>query len=416
MSWNPGANGIENAADVAMSNPTDGQVLTYDNVTDKWRNEAIPAGGGGNGVRGAGILVAASNAPTAVKNAADYVCDGTADQVQINAAITSAAYSDNGGVNYGLVQLSGGEFSISSPILMKTGVSLHGVGFLTILKSVSLAAPAGVVQLYDMNTHMTSLQHLTLDGGAAGGGTSSAVVYRNSDGNIGDAKGATGDHNGTPGNDPDSSHVLSDLFVRNFSNGTARHGIFMDADARDPKVSRIRVRSCSGTGFKMNDSSDGKYSQNIAIGCNIGYDIGGGSNMFTTCKAAYSDVDGWVVASSRLHLIGCHAQDNGRHGFNVSGVDPAMSGCVADSNRRLDTSGYGLNLSSSRAIVEGFHAYDRGQSAQAQTQGMNISGASDIYLTGNVRIPTGTTYVNGTPGGNSYVRVVRVGSTVYTVG
>jgi hypothetical protein len=409
--WNPGTSGIENASDVAMNNPAQGEVLSYDGTIDKWRNDVVPSG-----TRGVGLLVAASNAPTAVKNAADYVCDGTADQVQINAAIAAAAYTDNGGIAWGLVQLSGGEFSISAPITMRTGVSLAGVGFLTVLKSNNISAPNGVIQLFDMNTHLTSLSHMTIDGGAAGGGTSSAVVYRNSDGTIGTAKGATGDHTSVPGNDPDSSHIISDLFIRNFSNGSERHGIFMDADARDPKVSRVRVRANSGTGFKMNDSSDGKYSQCIAIGCNIGWEVGGASNMFTTCKAAYSDTDGWVLSSSRLHLVGCHSQDNGRHGYNVSGVDPALTGCVADSNRRLDASGYGLTISSARGVVEGFHAYDRGQSAQQQTQGVNIGSADDLYMTGNIRLPSGTAYVTGTPTGGSYVRIVRVGSTVYSVG
>ncbi|HCR55871.1 TPA: hypothetical protein DIV49_02765 [Candidatus Saccharibacteria bacterium] len=375
---------------------------------------ATPSGGSSS--HGMPLIVAASNAPTTIKNDADYVCDGTADQVQINTAISQAAYTDNGGIAWGQVLLTGGEFAISAPIEMKTGVTLQGSGFLTILKSDGLSAPSGVVELYDLNTHLTTLSHLTIDGGAAGGGTSSAVVYRNSNGNIGDPKGATGDHSGIPGNDPDSSHVISDLFVRNFGNGTDRHGIFMDADARDPKVSRVRVKGNSGTGFKMNDSSDGKYSQCIAIGCNIGWEVGGGSNMFTTCKAAYSTVDGWSISSSRIHMVGCHAQDNGRHGFNVTGVDPALTGCVADSNRRLDTAGYALYLTSDRAMIEGLHAYDRGQSAQQQTQGINFVGCSDVYVTANIRLPSGSTFTNGSPGGNSFVRVVRVGSTVYSVG
>ena len=39
--------------------------------------------------RAYGIVVAASNAANETKDAADYVCDGTADDVQIQAAIAA---------------------------------------------------------------------------------------------------------------------------------------------------------------------------------------------------------------------------------------------------------------------------------------------------------------------------------------
>jgi len=54
------------------------------------------------------ILVAASDAPDSVKSAADYVCDGVADEVEITAAINALA---NKG---GRVQLSQGTFTYSS--------------------------------------------------------------------------------------------------------------------------------------------------------------------------------------------------------------------------------------------------------------------------------------------------------------
>lgn len=57
------------------------------------------------------LLVAASNAPAAVKAKADYVCDGTADNVEIQAAI-DAAKAQGGGV----VQLSAGAFSLAATI------------------------------------------------------------------------------------------------------------------------------------------------------------------------------------------------------------------------------------------------------------------------------------------------------------
>ncbi len=72
-------------------------------------------GGAGGGPM---LMVAASNAPTAVKNRADYVCDGTDDDVQINAALA-----------LGSVQLTDGEYTIRAPLaITKPGVGLYGTG------------------------------------------------------------------------------------------------------------------------------------------------------------------------------------------------------------------------------------------------------------------------------------------------
>ena len=68
------------------------------------------------------FVVASATASTAFKNRADYVCDGTADQAEINAAIT-ALPSTGGKV------VCVGEFFNSGPILInKYGVTLEGVG------------------------------------------------------------------------------------------------------------------------------------------------------------------------------------------------------------------------------------------------------------------------------------------------
>src|SRR3982751_5080573 len=52
--------------DVNLSNPVDGQVLTYDGVTKMWRNEN-PTGGSGGGttyVAGDGIAITGTGTPT----------------------------------------------------------------------------------------------------------------------------------------------------------------------------------------------------------------------------------------------------------------------------------------------------------------------------------------------------------------
>lgn len=66
-------------------------------------------------------IVAASNAGPGAKAAADYVCDGIADQVEINAAITAAAAYTNG-----YVRLCAGQFNTTDSILLTSNVALIG--------------------------------------------------------------------------------------------------------------------------------------------------------------------------------------------------------------------------------------------------------------------------------------------------
>jgi hypothetical protein len=75
-------------------------------------------------VHGAALLVAASTAPPSVKAFADYICDGTADDVQINAAI-AAVTAQSGG----RVWLSVGQFYLQDPVISDGDyVHLQGMG------------------------------------------------------------------------------------------------------------------------------------------------------------------------------------------------------------------------------------------------------------------------------------------------
>lgn len=73
-------------------------------------------------VGGPVLLVAASNAPTSVKAAANYTCDGTADDVQMQAA------NDVLGSQGGIVQLSAGDFTIAATVTLSARVRVVGAG------------------------------------------------------------------------------------------------------------------------------------------------------------------------------------------------------------------------------------------------------------------------------------------------
>jgi hypothetical protein len=77
--------------------------------------------------RSATLIVAASNASPRSKLGADYVCDGTADEVEINAAI--AALPAVGGK----VVLTEGAFVLASNIIVKSKVVLEGQGYSSLI-------------------------------------------------------------------------------------------------------------------------------------------------------------------------------------------------------------------------------------------------------------------------------------------
>ncbi len=80
-------------------------------------------------------LVAASDAPLGTKRRADYHCTGTADDVEINAAL-DALTSDGG-----RVELSVGTFNIAAPITLPDRGELVGDGtqFVSVVWAISLS-------------------------------------------------------------------------------------------------------------------------------------------------------------------------------------------------------------------------------------------------------------------------------------
>ena len=86
--------------------------------------------------RSATFVVAASNASTKIKAAADYVCDGTADQTEIQAALDALPA---GG---GKTLLSEGTFYLSATVTLGSNKTLEGQGGSTILQQAADAANA----------------------------------------------------------------------------------------------------------------------------------------------------------------------------------------------------------------------------------------------------------------------------------
>jgi lysophospholipase L1-like esterase len=137
----------------------------------------LGAGGGSGGAYTAITrIVASSTAPADVRAAAAYLCDGVADQVEIQQAINDAR--DHGG---GVVQLTVGTFNLAAPLSIEgtddvdveIGISLLGQG----ARATMLVAGSGLSSAI----HLTKVVRVQLDslgitiGGATHGITSATT-------------------------------------------------------------------------------------------------------------------------------------------------------------------------------------------------------------------------------------------------
>jgi len=125
--------------------------------------------------RSATLVVAANDASAKSKDMADYVCDGTADDVDINAAITALP---SGG---GRVILTEGAYNITSTVAVdgKTDVILEGQGWSSNIVAPSSGGLAKMVNLGKSGSVSTRcwVKNLKLTGNTGLTGTGDGLMF-----------------------------------------------------------------------------------------------------------------------------------------------------------------------------------------------------------------------------------------------
>lgn len=367
---------------------------------------ATPAGGGGGTVdhRMATAYVYGSTFPSALRPAATdsanyiWLCDGSGDEVEINAAIAAV-----NAIGAGMVVLMGEFFSINNPIQMYTGVHLRGESIGCEVRAN--ATMTALVVLHDdghtggTTTHATELSHLYLNGNNKAG--THGIYYNN--------YGASQAYDSQPPTNPDSAHRIHDLIIKyTGSAASAGHGIILwDWSTRANIVRDIRVQSVTGSGVIIG-SADSHF-ENIEVGSSAGsgpswsegttpssatptfdaighgFVVYNGNNLLVNCKAWYSRGHGFYVKTQSTQLANCQAQDNYRDGFKDTGGRNTYANCEADSNNQAGTgSGYaGFRFSGSSVQAIGCLSFDRGGQAWKQDYGIVVSsGATYSYIQG----------------------------------
>lgn len=246
---------------------------------------------GGSGGSGAipTLLVAASTASAKIKAAADYVCDGVDDQVEINAAIAALppVSADLPGSRAGRVVLTEGTFNVSDAVQVVYCAQLSGMGPGTILLA-TIAMPAVVIL-----TATCVLRDLLVDGASLA------------------LKGLDGSYDGSSGAD---ESVIDSVAVT----GCTAVGVHVD---------------WTGTGYRTWSMSNCRSYNNLGSG----FECTGGT--ITACRADSNGGDGFVL-HFRAICSNCQATDNTTGaGFLLStfsfwhGVGLTVNGCTAVHNR-----------------------------------------------------------------------------------
>jgi hypothetical protein len=266
---------------------------------------------------------------------ADYITDGSADQVQIQQAIDAAVISGGG-----VVFVKTGTYNISSPIVVKSGVWIRGAGM----------------------------------GSTVFAGTSSlngAIMH------------STGTSAETPIHDLILSDFKYDGSAMTSANNTSLKGITGEFWLRT-LIQNVWCYNTPATGFGFDFMRESAFTNCVAELCgNYGGDPGfngfgqgtGGweeeSIVYTNCYAVGNGNNGFLLewltntfSSRNFQFVNCYASDNGRKGFRNSGSSGAtFINCKAVNNTEH---GFYTTRFSNRATedttIMGCDAYGNGKS------------------------------------------------------
>jgi hypothetical protein len=346
------------------------------------------------------LLVASATAPASLRAVADYVCDGTSDQTEINAAITAAVAAGKPGA----VQLTGGEYSLTGAIKMRQRSSLIGTPQ-TVLRAAGTWAAydgqtqGGIIEPVANNTDRWYVygNHMRLWGDRAGSGNTYGI-YANTTTNVGFIEGT------------DSMFGIYDLYILE----TRQTAIYLrGAYSRENHIRDIRIFSCGNPGSTVahgihTEGNDSFYVDVSAGDCTgNAFWVNGTNNQFAICKGWFAREYGFLITQPRTVLSSCSAQDNLKSGFRFETGPNNASACTADSNSYdrspsgaiTGRSYYGFDIPwSAWVTLAGCTAYDKNEGARGirQVYGFylgsgsvqnQVIGIANSHFTGSVGGP-----------------------------
>ena len=258
-----------------------GQVVGFDSQGNA---QAQDPPGGGSGKRVCRFVVGTSTAGWTADDC-DYLCDGTADDVEINAAIQ--ALPSTGGE----VVILDGTYNITATIAMnKNYVTLSGNGAATVLKRMWSGSGTGVITV---TSDYCTVQNLQIDGNKPSYSPNFGIYLSGSSGNT---------------------------ITGNTCNNNGSAGIFL-------------------TGSSNNNTITGNTCNNNNIGISL---TGNDNNTITGNTCNNNNNAGISLSSSNNHTITGNTCNNNNIGINLTGnsSNDTITGNTCNNN---DTGIYMLN-------------------------------------------------------------------------
>lgn len=331
---------------------------------------------------GALPLVAASNAPATVQNRADYVCDGTADQTEINTALA---------LNAGGVILSGGLFTVSAPItILSNGQTLTGVGpgasgvgtagepygKGTTIKVASGFSGTAVIraayttgQAYSSNAlQYATIANLAIDGNSRTGSGIDGIHFRSYQGSI--------------------DNVIVDQCS---GNGIHING-YSGWSTYDSRFERLILARNGLAGFRFGAQADDCHLMNAVIFDNLGPGIeidDAASEQITQVHCYSNDTHGIHLKNrgDRTKIVNSKIEGNGFNGLFLDGTTAMASGVQIT----------GCNFGSNGSTTTNTYAHIRLDSGTSGGWGTTIVGNTFGNPYGSTNLCHSAIYLNSQP-------------------
>jgi parallel beta-helix repeat protein len=236
--------------------------------------------------RAATFTVAASNSSDADKAAADYLCDGTEDQTEINTAIDAAAALTSPG---GIVHLCGGTYNITGSILLKNFTTLQGVS-----RATAITIPNSTNA--DIDVFKSANEGLVL----YGVNLSNFIILGNK------AQQASGTMNGVQLTNAQRCHIQNVLVYQ--MKGT---GIILGTSSTINWVESCWISGCDGAGISLTS-------------CGV-------DNIVSKCHSASNNY-GIGVTADKATVTGNHCTTNTIGIYSWTSTNTVFSGNTCNAN------------------------------------------------------------------------------------
>lgn len=335
-------NNLSGSANIAVSKLADGtarQILAMNAAGDTptWTTLAI----------GATLVVAANDATAAEKASANYVCDGTQDHVEINAAIDALPSTG------GKVLLSSGTFNIGitspgTPIgvtVNKNYTLLEGSGQNTVLKFH--ASTINSTALLTLSQSYTAARNMRLDGNKTNNAGAAGHLLIN------------------------VASIAYPVLENIYASESAVYGMFTGSNTHGGVFKNVVVATCQNLGIAVAGCDTTKIP-NIYIGCKAisngaeGFSISSHGSILIGCSAD-SNLYNYAIATNPYNqLIGCKSR-NATIGFYLLSVNKTqVVGCLSND----DATGFQCASGASNNLISGCYAYS------ASAYGFVVSGTN----------------------------------------